>query len=173
MDAIPNLNESFIDVEACAQGRGGEIAVSRRSFVELAAGAIVALPAVAGGIALPFAPERAYAAEAEAPAVKIIVVKSYEAGIVVADMVDGKKTPVPNAEVKVKSLFNGKELSGKTNDSGVFLADIRNLAKKETVNGVERYSFDADISVSLVEYRKFHARRITVEGARGVLIPTR
>ena len=173
MNSTGNRHPKAIDLKASADEQGGAITVSRRSFVGLAVGALATLPAVAGGFALPFAPERAYAAESGANVAKIVVAKSYEAGIVVADMVDGKKVPVPDAAVTITSYHNKKKVSGKTNSSGVFMADIRELAKKEAVNGVDRYSFDAEISVECTGYRKFHARRISVEGARGLLVPTR
>jgi hypothetical protein len=150
-----------------------DASVSRRSFIELSVGALAVLPAVAGGFALPFSPVQAFAADTRANTAKVVIAKSYEAGVVVADMVSGRKVPVPDAAVTITSHYNKKKVSGKTNGSGVYMADIRDLAKKENVNGVDRYSFDAEIEVSCAGYRRFHARRISVEGARGLLIPTR
>ena len=61
-------------------------ALSRRSFVELAAGAHSVLPAVAVGFALTFGPERAYAAESSGATTKVVIAKANEAGIAVADV---------------------------------------------------------------------------------------
>ena len=104
--------------------------VSRRSFVELACGTLVALPTLAGGLVL--APRPAYGAEdgngdqelagLESEYVVIDIVNPYEVGFIVVDATKGKANkagmvsypPVEGAKVTVKSRFNGKTAQGKS-----------------------------------------------------------
>ncbi len=165
-------NASIVQGENESQLARG-VALSRRRFIELSVGTIVMLPAAPGGFLSPFEAEQAYAAENVANTTKIIIAKSYEAGFIVADMTDGKKVPVAGANVTITSQFNKKKLSGTTDSSGRLIVDIRDLAKKETVDGVARYSFYAQVDVEAQGYRKFRTHRVSVEGARGVLLPTR
>ena len=165
-------NASIVREETESQQARG-VALSRRSFIELSVGAIAVLPAVSGGFVSPFAAEKAYAAENVANATKIVIAKSYEAGFIVADMTDGKKVPVAGANVTITSQFNKKKFSGTTDSSGRLMVDIRDLAKKETADGVERYSFYAQVDVDAKGYRRFRTHRVSVQGARGVLLPTR
>ena len=152
--------------------RGG---LSRRSFFKVAVGSIVALPAVAGGFLLPaddpLGPQEAYADEGNE--IKIVIARAYEAGLFVVDTKGGANKPVPGAKVTLYSHYNQKTLSGTTNDKGVWLADIRDLAQKENINGVDRYSLYAQVDVEVAGYRKFRSRRMKIEGAKGFQIPTR
>lgn len=166
-----------------SSAQDANLALSRRSFV-MTVGALVALPTVAGGFAMPIWTEKAYAAGDESGSssdssngsaeTKVIVAKKNEFGIVVCDMTENKKTPVANAAVKLVSYSSNKEISGKTDAEGKVLLDISSLAtlKKDEL-GVETYSFFAKMDVSCEGYRTYRTGRIWVIGGRGIMAPTR
>ena len=145
--------------------------LSRRSFLQVAVGSIVTLPAVAGGFLLPFEPQEALAAEGNTT--KVIIAQSYEAGLCVIDTKDGKRVPVPNAKVTFYSHYNKKTFSDKTNAQGVVLLNLKDLAEKTTTDGVDRYTCYAQVDVEAEGFRSFRVRRLKVEGAKGFQIPTR
>ena len=159
--------------------------VSRRSFV----GMLSALPAVVGGFLLPF-DRQAQAEELgmesdvwletqadtrpTTPFTKIVIAKSDEVGIVVADVANNDRKPVVGADVKLTSRSNNKVVSGKTNADGVVLLKIKDLTEKEqNENGGEIYRGYAKMTVECKGYRKFHTGCVSIEGGRGFMAPTR
>ena len=145
------------------------IALSRRSFIEVVVGSLVALPVVSGGLALPFGAEKAHATD-----VTIVVAKSDEVAVVVMDMAGDGRTPVKDARVVMKSCFNKKTVEGKTNGKGTIIFNIANLAEDAGKKKVPaKYEFYAEIEVTKEGYRIFRTGRVQVEGARGIAVPTR
>lgn len=150
-----------------------QMALSRRSFVS-AVGALVALPAVTGGVLMPVWTDEAYAAEGDPKTTKIMVVKRTEFGICVGDVAENKKSPVKGAAVKLISLANNKSVSGVTDGEGKVALDITSLdTPKKDEFGVEMYSFFAQLEISAEGYRNYRTGRIYVVGGRGTMAPTR
>ena len=165
--------------------------VSRRSFVELAAGMITSLPVLAGGRIL--APRPAYAeddytladqiAGRESKYVVIDVVEPWQVGFMVVDITKGVQEdgglmsypPVSGAEVTVTSRFNGKVAKGTTNASGIANIDIRELAVHEDgedVNRLTSYAFNGSVTIERgpqasstvpdLGYRKFETALLAI-----------
>ena len=147
-------------------------AVTRRSFIRIAVGTLVSLPAVAGGVRLPFVesgPTTAEAAEAT-----IITAKPTETIIVVMDVNAGANKPLQGAKVKIKSCFNGKTREGVSDEKGVVKLDIAELSEDDGKKKCPpTYAFYAEIEVLKDGYRKFRTGQARVEGAKGVAAPTR
>ena len=174
--------------------------VSRRSFVELAAGMITSLPVLAGGRIL--APRPAYAeddytladqiAGRESKYVVIDVVEPWQVGFMVVDITKGVQEdgglmsypPVSGAEVTVTSRFNGKVAKGTTNASGIANIDIRELAVHEDgedVNRLTSYAFNGSVTIERgpqasstvpdLGYRKFETALLAIEGGTGMQVP--
>ena len=145
------------------------VALSRRSFIEVAVGTLAALPVVNGGLALSFETEKAHAIETT-----VVTAKANEAAIVVMDMADNKQTPVAGARVVLKSSLLNKTIEGTTGDKGGVVFDITNLAdyygklKKPPV-----YELYAEVEVTKDGYRIFRSGRTQVKGAHGIAVPTR
>ena len=174
--------------------------VSRRSFVELAAGMITSLPVLAGGRIL--APRPAYAeddytladqiAGRESKYVVIDVVEPWQVGFMVVDITKGVQEdgglmiypPVSDAEITVTSRFNGKVAKGTTNASGIANIDIRELAVHEDgedVNRLTSYAFNGSVTIERgpqasstvpdLGYRKFETALLALEGGTGMQVP--
>jgi len=171
---MQDASTRIIDVQPLSPTTAGEpTGVTRRSFVQLAAGAIALLPTVTGGFALMAAPERAHAADSTSPSVEIVIAKPNEAGIAVADMSSGKRTPVPGATVIITSNENKKTITGKTGENGVFIADLSQLTKpKKNSVGVDVYAAEASLVVRKEGYRTFETGWKSFKGAAGFDVPT-
>ena len=150
-------------------------ALSRRSFVELAVGAITVLPAVAGGFALTLDPECAYGAEDSKTITKIVIAKANEAGIAVADVADGKRVPVAGAKVTLTTTGKEKKVvTGTTNKDGVFMADLSEFTKpKKDKRGVMVYTAEVAVAMEKEGYRLFETGWLSLKGGSGYEIPTR
>ncbi|MDO4538419.1 MAG: hypothetical protein Q4B54_09685, partial [Coriobacteriales bacterium] len=159
--------------------------LSRRSFVKIAVGSLVSLPAVAGGFITPAAQARADEAisraeqdggSAEDITTEITVVAPWELGIYVGDMADGGKTHVVGAKVKVYSRYNQKSLEATTNNVGTALFDIRGLCENPDnlpVDQLTEYEFNGSIEVTKDGYREFATALVRLKGHDCVLAPTR
>ena len=144
--------------------------ISRRSFVRLSVGSLVALPLVAEGVfALPH-PSKAHAAEG-AGSIRIVVVSPRQVGLYVVDQAEGKNTPVPGAHVVLSSRFNGKTLEGDTRDDGIVVFEIEDLAEDEVIDG--RYCFNGSIDVTANGCREFHIPLARIQGGLALSVPTR
>ena len=141
--------------------------------MELAVGAITMLPSVTGGFLLTYTPEKAFAAESNNPVTEIVIAKPNEMGIAVADMAGNKRTPVEGASVTIKSNEGKGKIEGKTNEKGVFLADISKLVKpKKNANGVDVYTLQASVSIEKDGYRSYETGWMSLKGGAGFDIPT-
>ena len=148
-------------------------AVSRRSFVELAVGAITMLPAVAGGFALTYAPEQAHADDSVSPATTVVIAKPNEAGFAVVDVTDGKRVPVPGASITITSNENKKVITGKTGSNGLFVADLSKITEgKKNANGITVYSAEISLALDKDGYRSFETGWMSIKGGCGYDVPT-
>ena len=158
--------------------------VSRRDFVRIAVGSLVTLPSVLGGFVVPptlayaedTPPSEAYGGNAKDATTTITVVTASELGFCVADMADGGKTKVPGAKVVVTSRYNGKVVEDTTDDDGIVVLDIRELAENpdgRDVNQLGVYEFNGSITVTRDGYRTCEIALVRVIGAEGLLVPTR
>ena len=166
--------------------------VSRRSFVELTVGSLMALPALAGGLIV--APSSALADEnpdvtvsVGEPEVRnyaiIDVVRPWEVGFIVRDVTRVIRTATDDEEnervqgtahVIVTSRANGKSVSGDTNDDGIVNLDIKALAEDPDHVGTDKlkeWNFNATIQVSCDGYRTFETALVRVSGGFGLIVP--
>lgn len=169
--------------------------VTRRNFVKLATDMIFRMPAVAGGV-LAVSPELAFAEDDEdvpwsfeefiseedggsfsskdPTEVKIIALKPSEMGFFVINMGSKENAPVPNAHVKITSLFNKKVVEGNTNQEGHLVLDIAELAERaQGETTPKKFACNASVEVSCQGYRDFASGVMRVEGNQGHYIPTR
>ena len=162
-----------------------EHSITRRNFFRMAVGSLVVLPTVAGGYLM----DTAYAAESdgdyrqetdggpvENPTTKIIIVEGYELGVNVVDTATGGRDPIAGARVHIVSRYNGKDVSGVTNEEGHVKLDIRDLA--EDVNGVgvknlNVYAFNGTVTVECPGYREFEMALTRITGGGGITVCTR
>lgn len=163
--------------------------LSRRSFVEVAVGAISVLPAVAGQVLL--TPSGiAYAEESagvssevdggdatNAKTVKIIAAKPYESSFIVTDMADGGATYVKGARVRVTSRSNNKSVEGTTNDQGLVLLDISSLCPDQAgvsdKHKLTNFEFDGSVSITCAGYRDCDIQLMNLDGGMVYEVPTR
>lgn len=156
--------------------------VSRRNFLRLAVGSLVALPTVAGGYAVP----AVYADSLKAgekdggnaldDITKITMVSASQVGFVVVDTANGGRTKVSGAHVTVTSRFNNKSVDGYTNNDGEVILDVRKLAENpayEDVDELESYAFNGSIKVTCKGYREFETALVRINGGGGLMVPVR
>lgn len=165
--------------------------------MELAAGLLVSLPTLAGGLVLAPRPARAEDGTADSTDaselaglaseyVVIDVVEPWEVGFMVVDVSKGTKndagmvsySPVAGAHVAVTSRFNGKTAEGTTDDAGIANIDIRELAvgassdvSTDGPGGPGPYYFNGSVTVSCDGYREFRTALISVTGGTGLQVP--
>ena len=162
--------------------------VTRRGFMQMAAGAITVLPSVVGGFLVP-APAYAaeddseeYAGELNSTTTRVEILKASETGFYVVDIAAPKEgnppqeKRVPNAHIRVTSLYNGRTVEGVTNDEGIVRLDIAALSendKKLPLDQLTKYSFEGTIAIEAEGYRTFETGRVLIKGGVGLRIPTR
>lgn len=153
---------------------------SRRGFINIAVGMLTTLPAVAGGFLVPVAPSEARAEEADASnsgdvQARIVVVRPYEVGFVVHDV---SKTPdaagykVQGATIKVTSRFNKEFMSDTTDQDGIHVFDITNLAEDDDKkDDPPSYGFNGTIEITAPGYRDVVLPLVRVKGGEGLEVP--
>lgn len=158
--------------------------ISRRTFVEVAMGALTAVPAALGASFIDPTPAYADTVTGEkdggdatkAGALSVIAAKPYEASFIVADMSNGGKTRVAGARVRVTSRENKKSVEKITDERGLVQLDISELSdnpfNRERYK-LTRYEFDGSISVSCPGYRDFESALVHLEGGMLFEVPTR
>lgn len=145
---------------------------SRRGFVQLAVGSLVALPAAANGLLFEGGQNRAYAVGDEASGThRLVVVSPTQVGLYVADQASDANTPIPGAKVVLTSRYNDKVLTGTTDEGGIIVFEIEELAEPEQEYG--RYVFNGTIDVTANGYREFHVSRTRIQGGLALSVPTR
>lgn len=165
--------------------------VTRRNFMRIAAGAITVLPSVVGGFLVPapaYAEEgdeevsQEYAGELNSTTTKVEILKASEAGFYVVDIAAPKEgnppqeKRVPNAHVRVTSLYNNRTVEGTTNSEGIVRLDIAALSendKKLPLDQLTKYAFQGTIEIKADGYRSFETGRVRIKGGVGLRIPTR
>ena len=166
--------------------------VSRRSFVELALGSLVSVPALAGGLIV--APAIALAdnnpdvtASTGKPEIRnyaiIDVVSPWEVGFIVRDVTRVIHTQTDDEEndrvqgtahVIVTSRANGKSVSGNTNENGIVNLNIKELAENPDgvgIDNLKEWNFNATIQVTCDGYRTFETALVRVAGGFGLIVP--
>ena len=156
-------------------------AVTRRSFINIAVGSLVTLPAVAGGFLVPTGPLAAYAEEADATTddevkARVVVVTPYQVGFVLHDVT---KTPdaagytVQGATIKVTSRYNKKSMQNVTDKDGIRVFDITELAEDDDKKeNPPKYGFNGRIEITAPGYRDVIIPLVRVEGGKGLKVPT-
>lgn len=159
--------------------------VSRRNFLKIAVGSFFALPVVDGGFITPAA--AAYAREAAAHAqedggyadtitAEITIIEKDQVGIYVGDMKYGGDVPVVGAHVVLTSRFNGNMLEQDTNEKGIVVFEVCDLAEHEDGDdpaSLDEYHFNGIILVTKDGYREVATSLCRVEGGVPLVAPTR
>ena len=160
--------------------------VTRRSLVQLAAGMVATIP----GMML--SPLSALAKDANDGAktieqdagsagtsiLKVVKLKAHEVGIQVIDVSTKAETMVQGARVKIVSSENEKAVEGVTDEHGMLVFDITELArcaKEADRTKLSDYRFFGSISVdpSGDGFRKFASGIMRFTGGVSHVIPTR
>lgn len=161
--------------------------ITRRSFFGAAgvAAASIFLPRVPGGVLVPVAgPEAALADEADAAngtsrvQSTVILVSKGEVAFVAYDVsqtdAQGKALPLADVHVTVTSGFNGATAEGTTNKNGLVILNVEALS--EGYDGKTELAecvFNGSVTGTRDGYRVFATGRLRIEGASGVVVPTR
>ncbi|MDO4405016.1 MAG: hypothetical protein Q4C09_08270, partial [Atopobiaceae bacterium] len=151
-------------------------ALSRRSFFRLAAGSLSMLPAVAGGVLV--SPVSAYGEEnlepqAETGALTIVATRVDQVCVSVIDIENGRQSAraIVGAHVKITSYFNNKSVEGTTDERGVAVLSIADLAEDDPKkNG--KYTFKAYLEASASGYRIFRTGLAVINGGKGFELGT-
>lgn len=147
-------------------------ALSRRSFLRIAAGTLTALPTVVGGVlvATPtaaFATDGLEAQAATTDVLKLVALRANEVCVSVVDLTGGGKRAIVGARVKIISRYNDKTAEGTTGDNGVAVLRIAELAEKDARERTGMYTFRARIEVQAQGYRIFKTGLAEITGGNG------
>ena len=147
-------------------------ALSRRSFLRLAAGTLTALPTVVGGVlvATPtaaFAEDGLEAQAATTDVLKLVALRTTEVCVSVIDLTDGGRRAIVGAKVKIISRYNDKTAEATTGDNGVAVLRIAELAEQEARERTGAYTFRARIEVQAQGYRIFKTGLANITGGSG------
>ena len=120
---------------------------------------------------------RAYADEAGTADYAIYVARRWEVPVCFLDGSDAANPrSVVGAAVTITSLYNGKSATGVTDELGVALIDISELAEPEPVTDSSvrtDYSFYGSLAVRAEGYRTYSTGRLRIRGGEQVDAPTR
>lgn len=110
----------------------------------------------------------------------MIVVGRTQLGIAVADAATKPLRSIEGATVTVASLYNGKQVSATTDESGSVLLDIADLAEETSPDSLEQegdkkleYCFNGRIVVERAGYRDVVIPRIRLRSCSVLIAPTR
>lgn len=158
--------------------------VTRKAFIAGAAGGIASLflpslPDAPDTFPLPLGPTDAWGEELSASA-RVLVVGRTQLGIAVADAATKPLRSIEGATVTVTSLYNGKQASAITDESGSVLLDIAELAEEVSPDSPEHdgdkkleYCFNGSVVVERAGYRDVVIPRIRLRSASALIAPTR
>ena len=157
----------------------------------LAAAGMMMLPKERGGVLFAgvgqLGAQRAYAASNNiwSGSFSFKVVGADEVGIQILDVsglsnldekeIQDKAKPVENATVTLNSLYNGKTVSGQTDEEGKVILSIRELAFPTLgTDGVYRANCEMSVTTedARVKMRDFSTGRVCLEGSYGYIIGT-
>lgn len=144
-------------------------AITRRSLFKIAGtmAAGIAFNGMLGTISY------AYADDAGNDQFVIRVLKRDEVGILLIDVSTGK--PLADANVLVTSHYNGKALSGKTDNEGIFTASIKELSEIDSDYPIDqqlRYQFTGALLVTKQGFRTFETGSVWLQGGSGTQVAT-
>lgn len=160
--------------------RGG---LTRRSFMQLAAGTIATLPGMMVHPLTALAEDdwseslEQDAGSAGTSILKVVKLKANEVGVQVADMSTKAEVVVEGAHVRIVSSENDKSVEGVTDEYGMVTLDITELARcgaKEDRTKLSEYRFYGSIEVDPGEgFRQFATGIMRFTGGVAHIIPTR
>ena len=153
--------------------------ISRRSFFKAGLGTCLALELASAGDSQnsfinPFANSKAFADSSKVTS-KIIVVSKTAIGIIVFDVGQNPRVGLEGAKVTIKSLFNGKEVSGTSDGDGKVVLEISELAETNTEasKDSETLQFNGCISITRAGYRDVFIPKTRIISHVGLALPTR
>ena len=148
------------------------VTFSRRNFVKLSVGALTVLPVAANGLFAEGGQDIAYAAGDEGTGThRLVVVSPTQVGLYITDQADDANTPIPGAKVTLKSRYNNKFLTATSDEDGIVLFDVEELAEPEREYG--RCVFNGTLDIVADGYRQFHMSLARIQGGLALSIPTR
>lgn len=160
------------------------MSIKRKAFIAGSAGGIASLllpslPDAPDTFPLPLGPTDAWGEELSASA-RVLVVGRTQLGIAVADAATKPLRSIEGATVTVTSLYNGKQASAITDESGSVLLDIAELAEEVSPDSPEHdgdkkleYCFNGSVVVERAGYRDVVIPRIRLRSASALIAPTR
>lgn len=153
--------------------------ISRRTFLKTGIASYVGFELarcsnVKDGFINPFSSEEAYADESKVTT-RIVVVSKTAIGIVVYDVGENPRVAISDANITITSLFNGKQVSGKSDAEGKIVLDVSELAEKDTKSSKdsENLQFNGSILITKQGYRDVYIPRTRIISHVGLALPTR